>query len=495
MGNLDFLEKKPRKKNLFITCSSATATNGIWQSENGLDFSKCTISPDPDRALSLSILKYLNGVCFCGDGPNGSSLKGLYYSEDGTNFIQTSLNNTAIYDIVYAKKESLYIAATKAGIYYSKDGKAWSQTNITSEVRSLATNENIIICGGSSNILYSEDGILWKESSGVVSGGLNRIAFFNNIFVSLRGHVSKDGIYYSHDGKTWSQTNITSGSFYECVYFNEKFIASGYSENGIYYSEDGITWTKTNAANYNYKTFGIGNGIIVVGKLNSNGVSVSSDGITWADKYLIPQASSYLSVNSILYVDGVWYVTSNSSTYFSSDLDNWTKITSPSSCGDMVYAKINLGPLTKIKYSGKGFTSPKEYYSKLSNSIEADDYYTIWIDNTVIEAASGKEDDYNAICIPGDWNSKADIQLDEKLAKLLKAMSYNKVSAIVKYAEAVSKKTPENLGQIKTQQYITAWTVNKNQLNVYYGNDIIFRQTYDVEEHAKWYAKYFSSTP
>lgn len=154
----------------------------------------------------------------------------------------------------------------------------------------------------------------------------------------------------------------------------------------------------------------------------------------------------------------------------------------------------NNTPFT-ISISGKGFTSPKDYYSKLSNSIEADDYYTLWIDHTVIEATSGKEDDYNAICIPGDWNNKADIQLDEKLAKLLKAMSYNKVSAIVKYAEAVSKKTPENLGQIKTQQYITAWTVNKNQLNIYYGNDIIFRQTYDVEEHAKWYAKYFSGTP
>lgn len=161
--------------------------------------------------------------------------------------------------------------------------------------------------------------------------------------------------------------------------------------------------------------------------------------------------------------------------------------------GDIM--SILKDPLVQFSYSGKDFTSPKDYYSKLSNSIEADDYYTLWIDHTVIEAASGKEDDYNAICIPGDWNSKANIQLDEKLAKLLKAISYNKVSAIVKYAEAVSKKTPENLGQIKTQQYITAWTVNKNQLNIYYGNDIIFRQTYDVEEHAKWYAKYFSNTP
>lgn len=161
--------------------------------------------------------------------------------------------------------------------------------------------------------------------------------------------------------------------------------------------------------------------------------------------------------------------------------------------GDIM--SILKDPLVQFNYSGKGFTSPRDYYSKLSNSIEADDYYTLWIDHTVIEAASGKEDDYNAICIPGDWNSKAEIQLDEKLAKLLKAMSYNKVTAIVKYAEAVSKKTPENLEQIKTQQYITAWTVNKNKLNVYYGNDIIFRQTYNVEEHAEWYAKYFSNMP
>lgn len=167
--------------------------------------------------------------------------------------------------------------------------------------------------------------------------------------------------------------------------------------------------------------------------------------------------------------------------------------TSNIEAGDIM--SVIKDPLVQFSYSGKGFTSPKKYYSELSNSIDADAYYTIWIDHTVIEAASGKEDDYNAICVPGDWNSKADIQLDEKLAKLLKAMSYNKVSAIVKYAEAVSKKTPENLEQIKTQQYITAWTVNKNKLNIYYGNDIIFRQTYDVNEEHEWYAKYFSGTP
>lgn len=211
--------------------------------------------------------------------------------------------------------------------------------------------------------------------------------------------------------------------------------------------------------------------------------------------------SLFFGDNDDTYVD-LFYVLVSNKEIISGDFGNvnpifpetgWYFGGSDIEAGDIM--SILKDPLVQFSYSGKGFTSPKDYYSKLSNSIEADDYYTLWIDHTIIEAASGKEDDYNAICIPGDWNSKADIKLDEKLAKLLKAMSYNKVSAIVKYTEAVSKKTPENLGQIKTQQYITAWTVNKNQLNIYYGNDIIFRQTYDVEEHAKWYAKYFSNTP
>ena len=44
--------------------------------------------------------------------------------------------------------------------------------------------------------------------------------------------------------------------------------------------------------------------------------------------------------------------------------------------------------------------------------------------------------------------------------------------------------------------YTLSWDgVTEGKVTNTYGNDIIFRQTYDVNEHAEWYAKYFSNTP
>lgn len=163
--------------------------------------------------------------------------------------------------------------------------------------------------------------------------------------------------------------------------------------------------------------------------------------------------------------------------------------------GQMYYTKFEQKiPKTSINISGKGFVSPREYCSMASNSIEADDYYTIWINFIVINEAGGKDIDYNAICIPGDWNSKADIQLDEKLAKLLKAMSYNKVSAVTKYINGIIDGRPENLSPISIQNNVMSWVVNKGRLTISYNNNVIFKQTYDVEEYTKWHDKYFPYT-
>lgn len=155
----------------------------------------------------------------------------------------------------------------------------------------------------------------------------------------------------------------------------------------------------------------------------------------------------------------------------------------------------NNTPFT-ISLSGKGFTSPRKYYSELSNSIEADKYIVLWIDKGVVDAASGTSDDYCAICIPGDWNTKAELKLDEELANLLKALAYTKVSAITRYSDGnIKKSTPENLEQITTQRYISSWVVNDNQMNIYYGDMIIAKLSSTKEEHDEWYAKYFKGTP
>lgn len=54
--------------------------------------------------------------------------------------------------------------------------------------------------------------------------------------------VSGDnGLYYSNDGMTWSQSNITDGNVNSVTYGNGMWLACGY---GIYCSADGITWTQ-----------------------------------------------------------------------------------------------------------------------------------------------------------------------------------------------------------------------------------------------------------
>lgn len=156
----------------------------------------------------------------------------------------------------------------------------------------------------------------------------------------------------------------------------------------------------------------------------------------------------------------------------------------------------NNSPFT-ISLSGKGFTSPRKYYSERANSINADTHITLWIDKGVIDAIeSSNNDDYNAICIPGDWDSKADIKLDDELVYLLKAFGYNKVSAIIRYSDGnIMKSTPENLDQLKTQKYIKSWVVNHDQICIYYGDMIIYRGTVDKEEYDEWNRKNFLNIP
>ena len=97
----------------------------------------------------------------------------------------------------------------------------------------------------------------------VISPGVNMssIVYANGIWVG-----SGIGIYYSTDGKTWTQSNITSG-YYNFV--NANGIWVGYRYNyGFIYSTDGKTWTQSNITSGG-STVAYGNGIWVGGAMNS----------------------------------------------------------------------------------------------------------------------------------------------------------------------------------------------------------------------------------
>ena len=90
---------------------------------------------------------------------------------------------------------------------------------------------------------------IWTKSTNNSFYGGARYA--NGIWVACPS--GSYGIYYSEDGKTWTQSNIKEGSFYGggARYANGIWVAcngdySGNTGNGIYYSEDGKTWTQSN---------------------------------------------------------------------------------------------------------------------------------------------------------------------------------------------------------------------------------------------------------
>lgn len=79
-------------------------------------------------------------------------------------------------------------------------------------------------------------------------------------------------------------------------------------------------------------------------------------------------------------------------------------------------------PLVQFNYSGKGFTSPQKPYRYASRSFDSDDVISIFYNKNMIpDTDEVKSKGFNAICIPGDWKSKADIRLNKDLADIVKA--------------------------------------------------------------------------
>ena len=92
---------------------------------------------------------------------------------------------------------------------------------------------------------------------------------------------SGNGLYYSTDGKTWTQSNITSISIGSAGYNEDLYYSNGIwvagSNTGLYYSTDGKTWTQSNITSTNMFCVYNANGIWVAGS-DGGGLYCS---ITW----------------------------------------------------------------------------------------------------------------------------------------------------------------------------------------------------------------------
>ena len=151
---------------------------------------------------------------------------------------------------------------------------------------------------------------------------INRIKFANGKWVA----ATKDGIYYSTDGETW-----TAGSWklelYNVDYFNGLWIATGpsnttYNRSGIYYSVDGITWTAATTTkasiDYNFNGICLADTCILVYFINEPILYYSADGKAFE------AVTNTNRINSISYSNGIFVMNTSAGIYYSTDGKAWT---------------------------------------------------------------------------------------------------------------------------------------------------------------------------
>ena len=85
--------------------------------------------------------------------------------------------------------------------------------------------------------IFAKLGGFWTQSNITSDSFYGGASYANGLWVACSS--SSNGLYYSEDGKTWTQSNITSGSFNGgASYANGLWVACSSSSSGLYYSEE-----------------------------------------------------------------------------------------------------------------------------------------------------------------------------------------------------------------------------------------------------------------
>lgn len=170
----------------------------------------------------------------------------------------------------------------------------------------------------------------------------------------------------------------------------------------------------------------------------------------------------------------------------------------PNEAGDIM--SILKDPLVQFSYSGKGFTSPQKPYRYASRSFDSDDVISIFYNpNMIPDTDEAKSTGFNAICAPGDWNTKADIKLNKDLADIVKAghigclnvYIHNDMPFVVEDTPVVYRPfisiSYENINSIGG---LCIREIDNGNITVIYFNPLISR-----EECNMWANKYLFNTP
>ena len=146
-------------------------------------------------------------------------------------------------------------------------------------------------------------------------------------------------------------------------------------------------------------------------------------------------------------------------------------------------------PLVQFSYSGKGFTSPKKPYRYVSRFVKPDDDVCIWINTARIpKTDEEKSKGYNSICKPEDFNSEADIKLNEDLAFLFHCSDIMIVNEVQQYGN------DSNTNIMRYGFNVMLKIGYAEGLHISHGGeDIFFDPNISEDDYYNWRDKYFKN--
>lgn len=145
---------------------------------------------------------------------------------------------------------------------------------------------------------YPLDSWVQRQVAGSISG-LSSVAFGNGVFVAVG---AGSGVARSTNGADWTATSAGSyGDFYRIRFLNGEFVTVGSSDR-ILTSPDGVTWTATIAPIAGGTDIAFGNGAYV---MTSNGSSYySTNGVNWSPTFPSVEGLSLVGLDTVVYNKG-----------------------------------------------------------------------------------------------------------------------------------------------------------------------------------------------
>ena len=140
------------------------------------------------------------------------------------------------------------------------------------------------------------------------------------------------GIWWSEDGKTWTQGTGDNTSYtFRTVFYSDGIWIAGSSSHGLWKSTDGKAWTQVtgDTASYTFRSVIGFNGLWVAGSF-SQGLWWSVDGTTWTQGAGFNEG---VTSSIVHYANGIWLATYDPAIttvfglYWSLDGKAWTRVT------------------------------------------------------------------------------------------------------------------------------------------------------------------------